>query len=517
MKRRTFLQTTALTAAAAAAPLRLRAYHAAPPAPLVETDWLQDAVQDAIDAGATYAEALFRRDRSETIQLRKEDISGLESSEEAGIALRVFSGGAWGSAAVSSWEPGRPDALAAAAIASAGQLATLRTQDFDASSRESGGRYDWSTDVVTDPFEIPIEEKVALLRRLTSKALSVSQIPFAVANLFIQRGETELVTSRDAVIRQRTLYTYPNFAVTAFHQKLRRMDTRSSSMEAQAGGWEIVDASLDSDLETSMQEALTLQTTDPVTPDSYDLVVHPTLLWDLLCDTLLPHLDPRTVLALDGNRPGDRWFGIDDIGDITIGSELLTLQADSSLPRGLASCGWDDTGRPSPTGTIVDAGRVVRLPFDETLPRPAGLSTVGFTRSGTWNIPVNAAMPNIVMSAGSGGSLSDLVSGVDNGLLVKGRSRVMMNSAKTLFRVSPQMAWMIRGGSVAEAVRGVEIETSVEQFWKALDALSTANENIVAGDLFPGRSSALWEVPFSVSVPAGVFRRIPVYTAQEAG
>ncbi len=483
----------------------------------MKTDWLQDAVQSALDAGATYAEALFRRDRSEMLQLRKTDISALESSDEAGIALRVFSGGAWGSAAVSSWEPGRPDALASAAIASASQLAKLRTQDIDLSSREQAGRQAWESPMETDPFAVSIEEKIDVLRGLTEKALSISQIPFAVANLFFRRMESELVTSRDAVLRQRSTFTYPNFAVTAFHQRLRRMDTRSSSLEAQAAGWEIVNASLESDLETSMQEALKLQTADPVARDSYDLVVHPTLLWDLLFDTLLPHLDPRTVLALDGNRPGDQWIDINNLANITVGSELLTLRADSSLPRGLASCGWDDTGRPSPSGTIVDAGRVVRLPFDETLPRLAGFETLGFTRTGMWNIPVAAAMPNIVMNAGTGGTVTELAANVDNGLLVKGRSRVMMNPAKTLFRVRPQMAWMIRGGEVAEPVRGVEIETSVEQFWKALDMLSSDNERITAGDLFPGRSSALWEVPFSVSVPAAVFRRIPVYTAQEAG
>lgn len=517
MKRRTFLQASAFTAAAAVTPFELRSHRQAPGAPSVETGWLQDAVQSAMDAGATYAEALFRRDRSETLQLRKEDITALESSEDAGIALRVFSGGAWGSAAVSSWKPGRPDALASAALASAAQLAKLRTQDFDPSVRETGGQHEWNTEMETDPFDVSIEERIAFLRGLTNKAVSVSQIPFAVANLFLRRGESELVTSRDAVIRQQRTFTYPNFAVTAFHQKLRRMDTRSSSMEARAAGWEVTRGAIDSDLETSMQEALKLQTADPVTRDSYDLVIHPTLLWDLLCDTLLPHLDPRTVLSLDGNRPGDQWISADNLGEIMIGSELLTLRADSSLPHGLASCGWDDTGRPSPSGTIVETGRIVRLPFDETLPRPAGLETVGFSRTGAWNIPVSAAMPNVVMEAGSGGTISDLVSTVDNGLLVKGRSRIMMNPSKTLFRVRPQMAWMIRGGAVSEVVRDVEIETSVEQFWKALDGLSTASESMTAGDLFPGRSSALWEVPFSVSVPAGVFRRIPVYRAQEAG
>ena len=517
MKRRTFLQASAFTAAAAVTPFELRSYRPAPPAPIAQTDWLQDAVQSAVAAGATYAEALYRRDRSETLQLRKEDITALESSEDAGIALRVFSNGAWGSAAVSSWKPGSPDALASAAVASAAQLAKLRTQDFDPAVRQTGGQHEWSSELETDPFDISIEEKIVFLRSLTEKAVSVSQIPFAVANLFLRRGESELVTSRDTVIRQRRTFTYPNFAVTAFHQKLRRMDTRSSSMEAQAAGWEVTQEAIISDLETAMQEALKLQTADPVTRDRYDLVIHPTLLWDLLCDTILPHLDPRSVLALDGNRPGDQWIGLDNLGEIMLGSELLTLRADSSLPRGLASCGWDDSGRPSPAGTIVEAGRIVRVPFDDMLPRPAGLTTVGFSRTDAWNIPVSAAMPNIVMEAGSGGTISDLVSAVDNGLLVKGRSRVMMNPAKTLFRVRPQMAWMIRGGTVAEAVRGVEIETSVEQFWKALDGLSSASERITAGDLFPGRSSALWEVPFSVSVPAGVFRRIPVYTAQEAG
>ncbi|MBN1449242.1 MAG: hypothetical protein JXA28_15045, partial [Bacteroidetes bacterium] len=341
------------------------------------------------------------------------------------------------------------------------------------------------------------------------------QIPFAVANLFLRGTDSILVTSRNAEIRQSAVCTYPNFAVTAFHQKLRRMDTRTGSQEAQAAGWEITDGSMRSDLETAMQEVLQLQTADPVTQNAYDIVMHPTFLWDLLFDTLLPHLDTRRVLGMDGGSPVDRWLRPDQISSTRIGSELLNIRADSSLPRGLATCGWDDTGRPASSAPLVEGGRILRLPTDETLPPLPDVQGLGFSRSPQWNIPATMAMPNIVLKESTGGSLFDMISGLDNGLFVKGRGNVMMNPAKTMFRVRPQIAWMIRSGKLAEPVRGVEIETSVEQFWNSLAALSGAEESMVAGDLFPGRSHALWEVPFSVSVPAGLFRRIPVYTAQE--
>lgn len=516
MQRRVFLQSSAFAGALAALPHRLRpAPRRSPALPAVEDDWLADAVRAARTRGAQYAEALHRHERRASIQLRKEEVHALSDSRESGVLLRVFKSGAWGAAAVSAWESGTPADLAARACDAADAMARFVRTDFDAGSRAENGGYRWENEVRINPFDVPLEEKIAFLRTLTAKPLQIAQIPFAVANLFTQQTDSTLLTSRDAAIRQRQVVTYPNFAVTAFHQQLRRMDNRSSSLEALAAGWEVTERNFTSDLETAMQEVLQTQGADPVAAGTYRLVVHPSVLWDILFDTLLPHLDARRVLGLDGGRPGDQWIRPTDIGHKRIGSPLLQLAADMTLPGGLATAGWDDSGRPAARLPLVQDGILRRLPADDTLAGLDSAQRFPVTRTGHWSDAAGPAMPNVVMEEGDDGTLADLIAGVDTGLFIKGRGSIVTNPQRTLFRVKPQMAWMIRGGAVAEPVRGVEVETSVEQFWNALVAVGSGRDTITAGELFPSRVDGLWTAPFSVSVPPARFDDVPVYAAQE--
>ncbi|MDT8324087.1 MAG: TldD/PmbA family protein [Bacteroidota bacterium] len=520
MHRRHFLQSTAAIGALAALPEVLHAAQRTRLFPAMDKsapkdDWLAEAVAAARKRGAAYAEVLWRDERRASIQLRKEEVHALSDSSERGIVLRVFKDGAWGAAAVAASEGAAPGELASRACAAAEALSRFSKSEFDPGTRAVAGTYRWENEVLRNPFDVPETEKIEFLRSLTARALKIVQIPFAVANLFTQQTDSVLLTSRGADIRQRQVVTYPNFAVTAFHQKLRRMDNRSSSFEALAAGWEVTERNFTSDLETAMQEVLQIQTAEPVTAGTYRLVVHPSVLWDILFDTLLPHLDARRVLGLDGGRPGDRWIAPADIGHRRIGSPLLQLAADMTLPAGLATAGWDDSGRPATRMALVEDGVLRRLPADDTLGGLDAAVRFPVTRTAQWSSAAGPAMPNIVMAEGGDGVLTDLIAGVDSGLFIKGRGSIVTNPQRTLFRVKPQMAWMIRNGEIAEVVRGVEVETSVEQFWNALVAVGSGRETMTAGELFPGRTDALWTAPFSVSAPPALFADIPVYPAQE--
>ncbi len=517
MHRRLFLQSTAAAGAVALLPQRaVRSASRRASAPgAMENDWLEDAVAVAMSRGATYAEILMRDERRSSIQLRKEDVHALSDSREQGVVLRVFKRGAWGAAAVSVWNHGTPGMLAQRACDAAEAMAQFSKTTFVPGSRATDAALRWESECRINPFDVPEKEKIDFLRSLTEKPLKITQIPFAVANLFTQQTDSILRNSLGADIRQRQVVTYPNFAVTAFHQKYRRMDSRSSSLEALAAGWEVTERNFTSDLETAMQEVLQTQTADPVAEGSYRLVVHPSVLWDILFDTLLPHLDARRVLGLDGGRPGDQWIRPGDIGHKRIGSPLLNLVADMTLRGGLATAGWDDTGRPAGRVPLVEEGVLRRLPGDDTLAGLDASARFPVTRSAHWSSAPGPAMPNVVMAEGKDGTLADIIAGVDNGLFIKGRGSIVTNPQRTLFRVKPQMAWMIRGGSIAEVVRGVEVETSVEQFWNALVAVGAGRETMTAGELFPSRVDGLWSAPFSVSAPPALFTDIPVYPARE--
>ncbi len=535
MRRRTFLKSSAAIGAASLLPLRNRASAAALPAADPPSDeWMQDAVNEAMSLGASDAVALYLAHRRQSGQVRKDMVYSLNDNEEAGITLRVRFEGMSGSASVPSARRGSPKEFARAAMETtraAGKLArTLMRKEGTSEHRESlSGAVDpkpvrgsWAPQGIEDPFAADPGERIAFLKELNATALKVTQIPYAVANQFLQKRGSIYVDSRGSRIEQQQYATYVNFAVTAFHQQKRLMDTRTSEREAQSTDWAGATANMQSELETAMQEVLRMQQADQVTPDSYDLVIHPSMLWNLLLETLLPHFDPRQLAERDGRSPGERWLTLAKLKDFSLRSRALRLRWDSTLPGGLATCGWDDAGEPAGSDILCDGDGVINgipvspdlVTSDSVYGSGAGFRGFPFSLAAAWNSPATVAMPNLVLEGGPGKNIDDLIAGVDNGLFIKGRGTVVTNPAKTLFRVRPQAAWIIRGGKIAEMVRDVEIETSTEQFWNALVEVGRKEDTFLGGDLFPARAFPLWDTPFSIATPPAHFRNVSVYRAE---
>lgn len=506
-------------------------------------DWMQDAVAEARSLGAEHAEALYVSQRQHSSQVRKDTVHSISDNEEAGISLRVRLAAGFGSASVASAKQGTPSELARLAVE------TAKTGSAQQQSGESNNaarsrkkavnpslttdtlgsgvgwnqgpvRGSWRPEGIQDPFLTDLGERIAFLKDLNKTAMRMTQIPYAVANQFLHRRSSIYVDSLGSRIEQMQYATYVNFAVTAFNQQKRRMDTRTSEREALATDWAGATANMRSELETAMQEVLRIQQADSVTPDSYDLVIHPTMLWNLFLETLLPHFDPRQLLERDGRQPGDRWLTLAKLRERPLHSEALRLRWDNTLPEGLATSGWDDAGiKCGSTELLGTSGVVGRIPISSDLIASdsvygAGFPGMNFSRAASWYTPASVAIPNMLLEGGPGKNIDDLIGGVDNGLFLKGRGTVMTNPAKTLFRVRPQAAWIIRGGKLAEMVRDVEIETSTEQFWNALVEAGRAEDTFLGGDLFPRRAFPLWDTPFSIATPPALFRNIPVYRTE---
>jgi TldD protein len=515
MRRRTFVTITGAAASGILLKPSLTVFSRSPGlTENQEADLLTDLVDAAMSRGAEYADARMQSQRTQNIQLRKDVVSTLTDVEERGFILRAYRNGGWASAAHGGAQRLNPARMATEVLAGAAIAAARHRVPFAGEGRASHNSAEYSTPVERNPFDVSLNEKLEFLREITTFPLTIQQIPYTVANLFQSRTENHFFSSLNARLRQTFTSMYQNYAVTAISEQRRRMDSRSSPREAKAGGWELLKEYSKSELETLMQEALKKLLADDIQDGALEIVVDPTVMWDLITDTLLPHLDARRVLQRDGLRPGGRWVSEHMVGSATIASELLSLHWDNTLPGGLATCGWDDSGRPGDSGTLIENGKLLRIAgSDEIDSLPPH---VAFTRGATWRQPAQCGMPNVVMRAGPGKNLQQLIAGVEDGLLIRGRGSIVTNPQRTIVRLRPQIGWRIRKGETAEVVRDFEIEIATDQLWNNLTEVGGPATMITAGELFPDRSYPLWTQPFSVAAPAAVFRSIPVYSSKEA-
>jgi len=193
--RRDFIKATTSTAAALAVGDHLTSLSAearsanaaaqslpAPAADAAVLDLANEALNAARGAGASYADVRIGRYRRQGVATRERQVLGVSDNESYGLGVRTLVDGSWGFAATSRMtRSGAQQAALAAVEMSKAARAVRRRRVELAPTRPVTGT--WMTPVRTDPIEIPVEEKIALLLATNEAALKVPGVQFASSSV----------------------------------------------------------------------------------------------------------------------------------------------------------------------------------------------------------------------------------------------------------------------------------------------------------------------------------------------
>ena len=152
----------------------------------------ESAVEAALAAGASYADARVVVRRGQTVTTKNRAVEGISDVETEGIGVRVLVDGAWGFACDRRLEP---DGAREAALRAC-RLRSRRSerQRTDARSGDAGGGERTGPPPELDPFEVPLEDKVALCLA-AEEALVRPQIRVTHAFVRALRERRVLLTS----------------------------------------------------------------------------------------------------------------------------------------------------------------------------------------------------------------------------------------------------------------------------------------------------------------------------------
>ena len=140
-------------------------------------DVAKQAVEAAKAAGADYADGRVVADDTESITVRNQEMEGIDRSSSEGLGIRVLVNGYWGFAATARQEPEEVERMAGT----------------------------WHSSMQVDPFNVPLEEKVAMLMEATRRMQSVQGLAFGEGGLDLFRRRTFLATSEGTAIEQTTV------------------------------------------------------------------------------------------------------------------------------------------------------------------------------------------------------------------------------------------------------------------------------------------------------------------------
>jgi predicted Zn-dependent protease len=146
----------------------------------------------------------------------------------------------------------------------------------------------------------------------------------------------------------------------------------------------------------------------------------------------------------------------------TLGPEELSIDDAPDLPWGVRSAVRDDEGTPTRAGALVERGRSKRIVYDALNGAALGHPPTGHSRrtplfGDSWfRYPesIGAALTNVVIRPGSGGSVEELAEQAGEGILLGQLGYAFPDPTSGSYGGEIRIGYRIHRGKVAEPVRG---------------------------------------------------------------
>jgi TldD protein len=486
--RRQFLRSCGTSALAIAAwemipgafPARAAAAAEIPP------DLLEDlagvALERARALGASYADVRINRYRTRTILLRStpdpatgtvHDSPSVNDEETFGFGVRVIHGGAWGFAASAAVDRDALARMAAEAVAIARAHARLRREPVRLAPAPAA-RAGYATPVALDPFAVEADRTLDLFRRSSAEARKVTGVFSFTAYLETRREDRFFASTEGSVIRQRIVQVAPEYQATARDLTSRKSKTRTYRPNAVCGGYEFVErADLAGNARRVGEEVVEHLRAPSVAPGKKDLVLLPTHLALTIHESIGHSTELDRAMGYEANFAGTSFLTPDKLGKFRVGSEIVTVWGDRTLPEALSTCDYDDDGVKTKRFAILKDG--VFTGYQTTRDQAHWIGqdeSMGCCYADSWASVPFQRMPNVWLQAGkSPMSVADLVAGVEDGVLIDGRGSYSIDHQRYNFQFGGDAFWEIRDGKVGAMIADVAYQSRTPDFWQACDAL----------------------------------------------
>ena len=414
------------------------------------------ALESAVAAGATDAEAWCEQSTSRQIRVYQENVESLSDAGARGVGLRVFVGQRTGYAYGTDLSDAGVDAVAAAALEAAGVAdedehaglpVELGTAQVDGLASAELAR--WST-----------ERKVELaigIERVARSHPGVTQVEDTLYS--DSEGGVALANTRDfaAGYEATSSWAYCSaFAgegadlMTGIGVGLAR---DPAGLDPQAIGDEAAERALA--LVGARQPA---SRRCPVVLDAFVAASFLGVIGGMLSADAVQR--GRSLFA---DREGEE-----------IASRELRLADDATDPGGLASAPFDGEGAPARRTSLIEEGRLATFLFDARTARKAGRRTTGNATRGSYRSPPGVGTTNLITEAGDA-TLEQLVERAGDGLLVTDVAGLHsgVNPVSGTFSVGAT-GRLIEGGRLGAPVREITIASDLVSMLRSVQAVGSA-------------------------------------------
>ena len=499
--RRDFLKVGAATAASlslldsadVAEAVQAAATLPAPGAEPLSIELANTALDAARSAGATYADARIGRYRRQNVVTRERQVVSVGDDESYGLGVRVLVDGSWGFASSSTMTRAGAQQAALTAVVLAKAARAVRRHRVELAP-VAAVRGTWITPVRTDPIEVSIEEKIALLLSANEAALKVKGVQFVSSGVQALREIKTLLTTEGTNITQTFIRVGPAFSATAVGNG--DFQSFAEALPPRGDGWNYVESlNMPGNAERWASMAVEKLAAKSVDAGTYDLILEPSNLWLTIHESIGHATELDRAIGEEANYAGTSFVAPPEkaLGKLKYGPPLMNIQADRTQPGSLSRVAWDDEGVPAEQWLLVENG--IFKDYQTTREQVARIQKLtGVTRShgcsyaDSWQSVQFQRMPNVSLLPGEQDvSLGDIIAATQRGIVVKHDGSWSIDHQRYNFQFSGQAFYEVRGGKIVGMLRDVAYQSDTPYFWNAMDMIGGKSSYWMGGAFNDGK------------------------------
>lgn len=429
--------------------------------------------------GATYVDARwYPSEENQYLLMWNGNLKSNRSVRESGIGVRVLYKGAWGFSASSDMA----DLAASFSKAFDNAKAAAERVTFPVRLAEADAvQAEFKSPCLVNPFRVSLADKVAFLQEMDEK-LDQAGVFQRVSDLSFTRKQTVFVDSEGSHIEKLITLVFATLEVSgqdaqgATHERKFRLGPRGAGTR----GWESIDRQVFGEqADRIVREMNQVLVADDCPKQDRSVILLPGILYLQTHETIGHALELDRILGYELAYAGGSFVTLEDFGRLRYGSKRLTVRADATLPNSPGSFGFDDDGVPCQNTTLIDRGILVGAITGRQMVEEANAKAGKeiFSASGGCNrassfyrVPIER-MTNINIDAGTDGSLQDIVSSTERGIILDGDRSWSIGSNREQFHFATEIGWLVEDGEITDVVRNPTYKDDTIRFWNSLSAV----------------------------------------------
>jgi TldD protein len=402
---------------------------------------------------ADYVEVRVQESGGTSVQYSGEDLEDIGEKTSRGGCVRALVDGGWGFATFNDL-----DELERYARRAVEQAALVQGEAFELAPVEPvQDSYTNTGELRTDPREVPLEDKQQLCDRYNRILLGAEDVQTTRVYYRDSTARVWYANSEGTFLDQEYVFCGCSaMAIAVDGPNIQRAYESIGSLE----GYEKI-VEMDQDVEAVVERVRNVLAARPVEAGTYDVIVDPKLS-GVFVHEAFGHLSESDFLY-----ENPRLKEIMQIGK-RFGEDILNIVDDGSMERENGYLAYDQEGVPTGRTELIRQGVLTgRLHNRETAAK-MGEQPTGNARAISYRHPPIVRMTNTFMEPGES-SFEEMLQQTPDGIYARGSVGGQTNME--MFTFTPEEAWRIRDGKLAERVREVVLSGNVFQTLAAIDMI----------------------------------------------